>query len=79
MNRNNRTEATDEIIGLVFKRSLIVVAVLAAFIITVILLKKTFGEDETLVDAPPASPVSVRNEVLAPEVHFTDVTSHQRR
>ena len=74
MNRNNRTEATDEIIGLVFKRSLIVVAVLAAFIITVILLKKTFGEDETLVDAPPASPVSVRNEVLAPEVHFTDVT-----
>ena len=74
MNRNNRTEATDEIIGLVFKRSLIVVAVLAAFIIAVILLKKTLREDETLVDAPVVSPVSVRNEVLAPEVHFTDVT-----
>ena len=76
MNRNNHTEATDEIIGLVFKRSLIVVAILLAFIVTVILLGKTLQEDEPLVDAPLASPIDVRNEVRAPQVHFTDVT-HQ--
>ena len=74
MNRNNHTEATDEIIGLVFKRSLIIVAVLLAFIVTVILLGKTLPEDEALVEAPLASPIDVRNEVRAPQVHFTDVT-----
>ena len=74
MNRSNRTEATDEIVGLFFKCSLIVVAVLATFIIAVIVLKEMLGEDETLVDASTVFPASVRNEVRAPEVHFTDVT-----
>ena len=74
MNRNNHTEATDEIIGLVFKRSLIVVAVSVLLIVAIFLFKKTLREDVALVDAPAMSPVNVRNEVRTPQVHFTDVT-----
>ena len=74
MNRNNHSEATDEIIGLVFKRSLILIALLAIFIIAIILIRKTLREDKILIEAPVVSPVSVRNLAQAPRVHFTDIT-----
>jgi len=74
MNRNNRTEATDEIIGLVFKRSLIAGAFLLLLLVAFFLVRNTLQEDEVVVEAPAAAPVNVAFEAQAPEVHFTDVT-----
>lgn len=74
MQKNNRAEATDEIIGIAFKRSLIIVALLATLIVAVIMINRTLREDDALVDTPAVSPVSVRSEVQAPTVNFTDIT-----
>ena len=75
MKNNNHTEATDEIIGIAFKRTLLIGALLATLIVVVILINRTLREDEVLVDTPAVSPLSVQPEVQAPAVHFTDVTS----
>ena len=74
MNKNNRNEATDEVIGVVFKRSLKVAALLATLFIVAILINRTLREDEAFVDTPAVSPVNVQSEVKAPAVHFTDIT-----
>ena len=75
MNNNNRAEATDEIIGLVFKRSLITVTLLAALIVAVILIEKSLREEELPVNTPAvSSPASISSGLQAPQVQFTDVT-----
>ncbi len=74
MNRRNRREATDEIIGLAFKRTLLIAGTLAALIMAVVLVKNAMQEEEQLPEAPVAAPVSVLNEVQAPAVQFTDIT-----
>ncbi len=74
MNPGNRPETTDEIIGHAFRRSLIIAAILAVLIVSAILITNTLREDGTLLEAPVASPVTVRNEVQAPVVIFTDIT-----
>jgi hypothetical protein len=74
MNRSNRSEATDEIIGRAFKRSLMIAAILAALIVAAIMVKKALREVETPLEAPVAAPVSVVSQVQAPAVHFTDIT-----
>ena len=74
MNKNNRNEATDEVIGVVFKRSLKVAALLATLFIVAILINRTLREDEAFVDTLAVSPVNVQSEVKAPAVHFTDIT-----
>ncbi|MBT8103242.1 MAG: CRTAC1 family protein [Gammaproteobacteria bacterium] len=74
MKNNNRSEATDEVIAVVFKRSLKVAAVLAALFFVAVLVNRTLREDEAFVDMPPVSPVDSRSEVLAPPVFFTDIT-----
>lgn len=74
MNRSNRSEATDEIIGHAFKRSVMIAALLAALVVAAIMVKKVLQQDETLLEAPVVAPVSINQEVQAPAVHFTDVT-----
>jgi len=74
VNNNNRNEATDEVIGVVFKRSLKVAALLIALFVVTILLNRTLREDEAFVDTPAVSPLSVHREAQAPAVHFTDIT-----
>jgi len=71
---NNRSEATDEVIGVVFKRSLKIAALLATLFFAAILINRTLREDEAFVDTPPVSPVNSSREVLAPPVEFTDIT-----
>jgi hypothetical protein len=74
VNNNNRSEATDEVIGVVFKRSLKIAALLATLLFAAILINRTLREDEAFVDTPPASPINSSREVLAPPVEFTDIT-----
>ncbi len=74
MNRSNRREATDEIVGLAFKRSLLIVAIAAALFVAGILVYKALQKEETLVEAPPASPVSTSVNAPFPTVNFTDIT-----
>jgi hypothetical protein len=74
MNRSNRSEATDEIIGRAFKRSLVIAAIVAALIVAAIMVKETLREVEAPLEAPVVAPVSVASEVQAPAVHFTDIT-----
>ena len=74
MNKQPRAGATDKIIGLAFKRSLMVFAVCAAVVIVVVGIRKALHVDEVLVDAPPASPVDMPVAVQAPAVHFSDIT-----
>ncbi len=74
MTRSNRREATDEIIGHAFKRSLLIAALLAALVLAAMLVKNILQQEETPLEAPLLPPVSVRSEVQAPTVHFTDIT-----
>jgi len=74
MNRSNRREATDEIVGLAFKRSLLIVIITAALIAAGFLLYKALQTEETFVEAPPASPVSTPVDITSPAVIFTDIT-----
>jgi hypothetical protein len=74
MNHRNRREATDEIIGLAFKRSLLIAVALGALIVAVMLVRNALQEEEELTEAPAAAPVSTLNEVQAPVVQFTDIT-----
>ena len=74
MNHSNRREATDEIVGLAFKRSLIIVIITAALIVAGFLLYKALQTEETFVEAPPAPPVSTLVDVTVPAVNFTDIT-----
>lgn len=74
MKNNNRSEATDQVIGVVFKRSLKFVALLATLFFAAVLINRTLREDEAFVDTPPASPVNSSREVLAPPVIFSDIT-----
>lgn len=74
MNHKNRFEATDQIIGVSFKRSLVVVALLAILMATIILINRLMREDAVLVDAPVTSPIKTHSELQAPLVQFTDIT-----
>ena len=74
MNRNNRREATDEIVGLAFKRSLLIVITAAVLFVAGFLIYKALQTEDTFVEAPPAPPVSTPVEVMFPEVNFTDIT-----
>jgi hypothetical protein len=74
MNRSNRSEATDEIIGHAFKRSVLIAVLLAALVVAAIMVNKILQQDDTPLEAPVVAPVRVTQEVLAPAVHFTDVT-----
>ena len=74
MKYDKSTAATDEIIGHAFRRSLIAVAVLAAIVLAVWLAGRSLRQDEPLVEAPTAAPVDVVQEVLPPDVPFTDIT-----
>jgi hypothetical protein len=74
MNRSNRSEATDEIIGHAFKRSVMIAAILAALIVAAIWVRMNLREDPTPLEAPVVAPVSVSREVQAPAVQFTDIT-----
>ena len=74
MNQRNRREATDEIVGLAFKRSLYIGAIAVALFIAATMVYRTFQKEEILVDAPPASPVSTNNDAPFPAVNFTDIT-----
>jgi hypothetical protein len=71
----NRSEATDEVIAVVFRRSLKVAALLATLFVVVFLINRTLREEKVFVDTPPVSPVTSRSEAQAPPVHFTDITS----
>ena len=59
MNRKNRREATDEIVGLAFKRSLYISALAGVLFFAAVLVYKALQKEEVLVEAPPASPVSI--------------------
>ena len=74
MNRSNRREATDEIVGLAFKRSLLIVVIAAALVAAGFLIYKALQTEETFVEAAPASPVNHPVEVKFPAVNFTDIT-----
>jgi hypothetical protein len=74
MNRNHRPEATDEIIGHAFRRSLAVILVLAALLASAMLLNRMLRKDEVIVEAPVTPPVSIRREARAPAVRFSDIT-----
>jgi hypothetical protein len=74
MNQRNRREATDEIVGLAFKRSLFIVSIAGVLIIAATLVYKAQQEEEKLVEAPPASPVSTGVDTPFPVVNFTDIT-----
>ena len=74
MNRNNRREATDEIVGLAFKRSLLIVIIAAALFVAGFLIYRALQTEDTFVEAPPAPPVSTPVEVVFPAVNFTDIT-----
>jgi len=74
MNRRNRREATDEIVSLAFKRSLLIVAIAGALFFAGTLVYKALQKKAALVEAPPASPVSTVVEVSFPAVNFTDIT-----
>ena len=74
MNHRNRREATDEIIGLAFKRSLLIAGTLIALTVAVMLVKNALQEEEKLLEAPAVAPVSVLSELQAPAVQFTDIT-----
>lgn len=74
MNRKNRGEATDEIVGLAFKRSLLIIAIAVVLFFAGTLVYKASRKEQTLVEAPPASPVSSAVDVPFPVVSFTDIT-----
>jgi hypothetical protein len=74
MNRRDRREATDEIVGLAFRRSLLIVAIAGALFFAGTLVYKALQKQEALVEAPPASPVSTVVDVSFPAVTFTDIT-----
>ncbi|MBT8088946.1 MAG: CRTAC1 family protein [Gammaproteobacteria bacterium] len=74
MKNNNRGDATDEIIGIAFRRFLVTAAISVAVIALVVLLYRGLGEDEVQLDTPPVSPVTVHRAVQAPAVHFSDIT-----
>ena len=74
MNHRNRREATDEIVGLAFKRSLLIGAIAVALFFAVALVYKALQKEETRVEAPPASPVSTVVDMPFPAVKFTDIT-----
>jgi len=74
MNRSHRPAATDEIIGLVFKRSLLIAATLVVLAVAFILVNNVLEEDKKVVEAPAVPPVSIRIGLLAPQVKFTDIS-----
>jgi len=74
MQDNHRREATDEIIGHTFRRSLLAAGVLVVLALAFILAGRMMQRDQEVVEAPTATPVAVGNEVQAPQVRFTDVT-----
>lgn len=74
MKKHKSSQATDEIIGHAFRRSLVAVAILALIVLAVWLVRQTMREDEAMTEAPAAAPVSVAEEVLPPNVPFTDIT-----
>ena len=71
MNKDKSTQATDEIIGRAFKRSLIAVAVLALVVLAAWLIRHSLRQEEVLLEAPAAAPVSVAEEISPPDVVFT--------
>ena len=75
MKKNNRGEATDEIIGIAFKRSLLVILSVAVLIAMAVIIYRTLQVKETFVEAPSVSPALVENEVQAPAVQFIDITA----
>ena len=74
MNRRNRREATDEIVGLAFKRSLFIVVIAGVLFFAAMLVYKTQQKEDILVEAPPASPTSTAVDTPFPAVNFTDIT-----
>jgi hypothetical protein len=74
MKRDKSTAATDEVIGHAFRRSLITAAVIAALAAAAWLVSRSLQQEEPVVEAPPAAPVSVVHDIRPPDVRFTDVT-----
>ncbi len=74
MKNDDRGDATDEVIGIAFRRFLVTAAILASLIALVVLINRSLREDEVQLDTPPVSPVTVRRAVQAPAVGFTDIT-----
>ena len=75
MNKDHRNTATDEIIGVAFRRSLLVVALVAALVAIGFLVSQTLQEDDAFVDTMPTAPVAVMDTVAPPDVRFTDITA----
>ena len=74
MNSSKRPPATDQIIGVAFKRSVLVFGLLAAVIGAGVLLRNALEDEAVLVDAPTPAPLDMVEGVEAPAVRFTDVT-----
>jgi hypothetical protein len=74
MKKNNRGEATDEIIGVAFKHSLLAILSVAVLIAMAVVIYRALQVKETFVEAPSVSPALVDNEVQAPAVRFVDIT-----
>jgi len=74
MKKDNRGEATDEIIGVAFKRSLLVVLLVAVLIAMAVATYRALQVEQSFIEAPSVSPALVENDVQAPVVQFIDIT-----
>ena len=75
MDGNKPARANDEIIGVVFRRSLMVIAAIAALVVVTLLLSRLSHEQEAVVDSSAIAPVDVPTNQQAPSVTFTDITA----
>lgn len=74
MNQKNRREATDEIVGIAFKRSVFIAATAAVLVVAGMLVYRASNKVEPVVEAPPAAPVSTAVDAPSPPVSFKDIT-----
>lgn len=75
MDSNKHDKANDEIIGIVFKRTLIFIALAAVLVAAILLLSRFSHEPASPVDSSAIAPVDTLPIKQAPAVKFTDITS----
>ena len=74
MDKENLPGARDEVIGRAFRRSLILVAALAALLASVFAARSVMYRGEIHAEAPISAPVAVHRLGQAPPVSFSDIT-----
>ncbi len=74
MTDKRRVEADDQIIGLAFKRSLVLLAIFGLLALGAVLVRRMWQEPQMLLDTRVMPPQQIVTDVQAPAVPFTDIT-----